>query len=58
MKKFIRPVLVVVINSKLCSDDCLLLHGGYCIAEGKSLGFKIDLKLDGNTEKIFTYRKM
>jgi hypothetical protein len=54
MKRFKREITASIVDDNHCDDSCLLLQGGYCIAKGKSVDDRIDLKLDGNTE---TYRR-
>lgn len=53
MREFNRSIYVRVDDFKHCNDGCILLQGGYCIAEGKTPDKRIDLKLDGNTETYF-----
>lgn len=50
MTKFQKIVTASAVDSNHCGDDCLLLHGGYCIAKGKSVDDRVDLRLDGKTE--------
>ena len=50
MREFGILVHVRVIDHNHCSDNCILLHDGYCIAEGKTHDKRVDLKLDNNTE--------